>query len=121
MRLVIPPFLVLAGLITSGFDPAAARTWYVEPDGTGDVINIQVAIADSASPGDTVLLAPGEFRGPGNTDVDFGGMAVTVTSALGAGFTKINCESRQAFLFQSGEGPSTVLSEVTIINGFDSF
>jgi hypothetical protein len=40
--------------------PAAARTWYVKADGTGDAPTIQAAI-DSATNGDVVLVAPGTY------------------------------------------------------------
>jgi Right handed beta helix region len=39
---------------------ASARTWYVRPDGTGDVPTIKTAV-DSAADGDTLLLADGTF------------------------------------------------------------
>jgi len=40
--------------------PAAARTWLVSPDGTGDAPTVQAGI-DSAVAGDIVLLAPGTY------------------------------------------------------------
>jgi parallel beta-helix repeat protein len=39
--------------------PADARTWRVTPDGTGDAPSLE-AVMDSVSPGDTVLVGPGE-------------------------------------------------------------
>lgn len=40
--------------------PCNARSWFVTLDGTGDAPTIQAA-ADSSSPGDTVLVAPGTY------------------------------------------------------------
>jgi hypothetical protein len=53
-------------LLTSG---SLAATWYVTPDGTGDVPTIQAAV-DSASAGDVILLADGTFSGEGNRDIE---------------------------------------------------
>ncbi|GJM43560.1 MAG: hypothetical protein DHS20C21_04020 [Gemmatimonadota bacterium] len=52
--------LVLAALLVS--PPAlSARTWHINPDGTGDAPTIQAGI-DSAAVGDTVALSAGEFH-----------------------------------------------------------
>ena len=40
--------------------PALARTWYILPDGTGDAPTIAAGM-DSASRGDTVLVACGTY------------------------------------------------------------
>jgi pectin methylesterase-like acyl-CoA thioesterase len=40
--------------------PAAARTWRVAKDGSGDFAVIQAAV-DAAAPGDTVSIGPGRF------------------------------------------------------------
>ncbi len=96
---------------------ASARTWHVDPAGTGDAPTIQAGI-DSAAGGDVVLLAPGTYTGPGNRDVDFRGKAVTVASSGGAEGTTIDCEGLgRGFLFASGEGFSSVLSAVRVVNG----
>ena len=49
--------LLLLSLLAS---PAAARTWYILPDGTGDAPDIQAAI-DSIGDGDTVFVAAGTY------------------------------------------------------------
>jgi parallel beta-helix repeat protein len=53
-------FVVLAIGVSLAKTPADARTWRVTPDGTGDAPTL-MAVMDSVSAGDTVLVAPGEF------------------------------------------------------------
>jgi hypothetical protein len=107
---------------------ASARLWYVTPDGTGQVINIQAGI-DSCGSGDTVLVAPGLFRGDGNRDLDFKGKAILVISELRydpmiVDSTMIDCESttealHRGFWFHSGETNASVLEGLVVMNGGD--
>ncbi|MEE9269069.1 MAG: right-handed parallel beta-helix repeat-containing protein [Candidatus Krumholzibacteria bacterium] len=121
MRRLTTSSFALIVLLTFASHHASAATWYVEPDGSGDAATIQAGI-DAASPGDTVLLATGVFKGPGNTNVDFLGKGVTVTSASGPEFTIVDCDSAaRGFLFQSGEDATSVLSRITILNGVHNF
>lgn len=103
-----------------------ARTWYVEPDSTGQVINIQAGI-DSCAHGDTVLVAPGIFRGDGNRDLDFRGKPILVISEMRfdptvTDSTVIDCEGtwedpHGGFHFHSGETRDAVLEGFVIENG----
>lgn len=96
--------------------PVDARTWRITSDGTGDYPDIRAAIAAAAN-GDTVLLAAGTYSGARNRNNDFLGKAITVTSESGPDVTIIDGQTwGRGFLFQNGEGPSSVLSRVTIQN-----
>lgn len=62
------------------FTPVSwARTWYVNPDGTGDAPTIQAAV-DSAGSGDTILLADGVYVGDGNRDITYRGRSFAIES-----------------------------------------
>jgi hypothetical protein len=101
---------------TAGF---SWTTYLVRPDGSGDFPNIQAAI-DASHTGDTIELADGTFRGDGNRDVDFRGLAITVRSRSGdPEACVIDCEGTEeetyrGFFFLSGEGPQSVLRDITI-------
>jgi predicted outer membrane repeat protein len=103
--------------------PCLAATHVVNPDGTGDFPTIQAAI-DGAADGDEIVLTDGVFTGDGNRDVNFLGKAVTVRSQSGDPATCIiDCEAdfsdrHRGFRFDSGEGYSSVLSGVTVTNGY---
>jgi hypothetical protein len=97
--------------------PALADNWYIKPDGTGDAGTIQAGV-DSASAGDTLLLAAGTYTGAGNRDIDLSGKAITITSEHGPDTTIVDCQHLgRGFLFESGEDSTTVLSSVTVTHG----
>ena len=106
------------------FAAASAATWRVTADGTGDAPTIQAAI-DSASDGDEVVLADGTYAGEGNRDVAFLGKAITVRSESNDPDACVidldqadRWEPRRGFLFQKGEDAGSILSSVTIRNGY---
>jgi predicted outer membrane repeat protein len=108
-------FLLLAG-------GAWARVWDVKSDGMGTAPTIQAAI-DSCVSGDTVLVAPGTFKGAGNRDIDFTGKAIVVMSLSGPEVTIVDCggsegEYHRGFYFHSGEDTTSVLQGFTIRNGY---
>jgi parallel beta-helix repeat protein len=119
-------------------DPLQAQmdVFYVSPDGNDDwdglapvwdgvhgpKLTIQASI-DAAVDGDEVVLDTGTYTGDGNRDIDFLGKAITVRSLNGPETCIINCEgteseSHRGFYFHAGEGPDSVLSGLTITNGY---
>ncbi len=87
----------------------------------GEQPTIQAGI-DAAVNGDTVLVADGLYTGTGNRDLGFGGKAIIVQSENGPSDCVIDCQSAgRGFLFQSGEGPDSVVRGVTVRNGTGTF
>jgi hypothetical protein len=88
---------------------------------------IQAAI-DDCNNGDVVIVAPSIYTGPGNRDIDFKGLAITVCSTDPndpnvVAATVIDCNGRlvephRGFYFHSGEGPNSVVAGLTITNGY---
>jgi len=119
MTVRLVPLVGVLVLISS----ADAATIVVEPDGSGDYPTIQAAV-DAAAPGDEIVLTDGVFVGDGNRNIDFGGKAITVCSQSGdAAACVIDVQgnydgiSDQGFVFDSGEGPNSVVRDLTITNG----
>lgn len=81
-------FLILAVILATPFS-ALARIWYVRPDSTGDVPSIKAGL-DSASYGDTVLVAPGVYLRTGDPETNIiPGPGVCLTSDEGPELTII--------------------------------
>lgn len=77
---------------------------------------IQGAI-DASSNGDTILVAPGLYTGTGNTNLLFGGKAITLSSTHGSNETTIDGEGiNRALLFTQGETLQTRVNGFTIQN-----
>jgi predicted outer membrane repeat protein len=82
---------------------------------------IQAGIA-AASPGDTVEVAPGTYRGEGNRDIDLMGKPVVVRSAMGPEATAIDCEELgQGFKVVNGEVNDTIIEGFAVVNGNGDF
>ncbi len=112
--------VVLICLFMVALSPGAIIT--VDDDGPADFSNIQAAI-DSANYGDTVVIAPGTYTGPGNRGLELLGKAITVRSTdpndpTVVAATVIDCEWKdEGFNFYQGETTSTVISGLTITYG----
>ena len=108
MKYTLLTALILSSILSI---TAEARTWLVEPASTGQVINIQAGI-DSATAGDTVLVAPGYYIGDGNWDLDFNGKSIVVRSEeaiIGCAEGNFHGMDHVGFYFHSGEDSTAVL------------
>ncbi len=78
---------------------------------------IQMRI-DDAVEGDTVLIPDNIYAGPGNTEIDFRGKAITLRSEGGPDNCIVDCEhDGRGFIFHEGEGADSVLDGLAIMNG----
>lgn len=93
----------------------ARERWfpYHFPEGA----TLQDAIND-CNDGDIIRVLYGIYSGPGNRDLDFGGLAITFVAPFGPGETTIDCgDSGRGFYFHSGEDANSVVEGFTIRNG----
>lgn len=91
---------------------------------------VQEAI-NNAIPGNTVVIRAGTYTGDGRYGISaiygrygisFRGRAITVRGENGPENCIINCQHlSRGFIFESGEGPDSVLEGLTITNGYDYF
>lgn len=73
---------------------------------------------DASIDGDTVLVAPGVYSGPGNRDISYNGKKIVVKSVAGPSVTIIDLlQSTRAFDFTSDNDTTCVLDGFTIRNG----
>lgn len=82
-----------------------------------DFVTIQSAI-DASAVGDTVLVAPGIYRGVGNRDIEFHGRDLVLISRDGPEHTVIDCEAAgRGFNIQEWETQAARIEGLTITNG----
>ncbi len=78
---------------------------------------IQSAL-DLSEDGDTVLVSPGTWSGPGNTGLNFAGKAILLKSAPGFAAAVLDGGgTARIALFDDGEGRGSVIEGFTITNG----
>ena len=87
---------------------------FVAPDGTGLYPTIQSAV-DAAVDGDQVRLYSGVYGGEGNQSIKFSGKAIVVTSDAEdpSAVTMAPDIYPIAFVFDSFEGPGSILQDIT--------
>ncbi len=101
---------------------APATSFADELDVPSRFATIQAAI-DAATSGDEVIVQPGVYAGPGNTNLNFDGRLITLRSIAPSSpkivaATVIDCQAvNGAFLFDSGETPAARVEGFTILNG----
>lgn len=83
------------------------------------------AACDSASAGDTVLVAPGTYTGNGNRDISLGGKSIVVRSEAGAAETILDIQGssddpHRGFYVHENELPDAIIEGFTLRNGYMS-
>jgi hypothetical protein len=122
-RLPVPKAAIVAAVLVFCCAGAAARTWHVEVDGSGDVPTIQAA-ADSASPGDEILVGPGRYTWAnqgGGTNLAMitfyrSHKGFTMRSEAGAAATILDAQRQNRVIFIQGYNNIT-LDGFTITGG----
>ncbi|MBN1805971.1 MAG: hypothetical protein JW837_12035 [Sedimentisphaerales bacterium] len=112
---------ILAFLVCLFTVSAFGDTIYLDANGTGDYPTIQAAI-NAAANGDEIVLGPGNYTGSGNRNIRYLGKAITVRSTnpyeqsvVDSTIIDGQASLSTGFIFNSGEGPDSVLSGLTIM------
>lgn len=102
---------LLAASLCGG--PAAARTWHLNPDGTGDAATVRAAAAAAAN-GDTLLLTAGVFSNDGTITVD---RKTLLIKGAGQDQTILEGAAHGNIVYLQGPGNDTELRYLTIRGG----
>ncbi len=114
---------VLILLSVSGV--AAAGTFLVLPDGSGDVPTIAAALHMSTS-GDVIELGDGVYHGPGNENLILNGQAITLRSRSGNPAACIidpeadDGAPSRAMVFSAGETALTLIEGIGFRGGYQA-
>lgn len=103
----------MAAALVAGAASGAVAVERLVPDAHP---TIQAAL-DAASSGDVIVVAAGDYSGPGNQDLDFRGLAITLQ---GVSKTTVRLRpeyNHRAFIFDDGEGPLTRIRDLTVFEG----
>ncbi len=108
--------LTLSGCSSSNpAEPSLAQSYLVDLTGAGDFLTIQEGL-NAASDGDTVLVAPGVYTGPGNKNLNFGGVSAVLRGIASRDETVIDCEgSGRGFYIGASAAP--VIENLMVTSG----
>ncbi|MFH1864651.1 MAG: right-handed parallel beta-helix repeat-containing protein [Candidatus Eisenbacteria bacterium] len=108
--------VVFPGCSTSNpAGPSPSQTFLVDVDGGGDFLTIQEAL-NASSDGDTVLVAPGTYEGPGNRNLVFGGASVVLRGTGERDEVIIHCDGVGHGFYIGGDA-EPVIENLAIANG----
>jgi predicted outer membrane repeat protein len=109
------PAIFLGMILAAFLGGSAARAFtFRVPD---DFATIQAAV-DVASSDDTVVVAPGTYRGVGNREISLHGEGIVLRSVGGSMVTVIDCEGMgRAFTLVNGEPPAASIEGFRVIRG----
>jgi hypothetical protein len=120
-------WIAISIVLVTFASPSAAKVIYVDANAPADFNNIQAAI-NYANHGDIIEVQPGTYTGHGNRDINFLGKVITVRTIDPndpniVSATIIDCngteeEPHRGFLFNNGEDADSILSGLTITNGY---
>ena len=108
--------LALSGCSSSNpAGPSLGQSYLVDLTGAGDFLTIQEGL-NAVSDGDTVLVAPGVYTGPGNKNLSFSGVSVTVKGTASRDETVIDCEGAGRGFYIGGSA-APVIENLMVTNG----
>ncbi len=125
------PWCFLAIFLVTSIAPlqlARSRTWHIQSDGTGDAPTIQAGV-DSASVGDTVLVAAGAFVDTHPVLIDgalrdvnvFMSKAISLISENGPSQTSIGSSASDVAIYVDGVGLGGEISGFRIQTSFSGY
>jgi predicted outer membrane repeat protein len=97
-------------------EPEVFATYVIDPSGAGDFVTIQEGLNAAAS-GDTVLLVPGTYTGPGNMDLVFNGTSPVVMGMGEREETVIDCAGGGRGFYVGGS-VAPLIENLTVMNGY---